>query len=56
MRSAGLDHVGLLIGGIIPEADIPTLMEMGVAKVFGPGTSIPDIVEFLRTPREVSRA
>ena len=56
MRDAGLSHIGLLVGGIIPEADIPKLLAMGVARVFGPGTSIPDIVDFLRAPREVSRA
>src|SRR5439155_17345100 len=38
LRSAGLDHVGVLVGGIIPEADVPRLLDMGVARVFGPGT------------------
>src|ERR1041384_575499 len=48
LREAGLQHVGILVGGIIPEDDIPKLMEMGVARVFGPGTTLPDIVAFLR--------
>lgn len=48
LRQAGLEHVGVLIGGIVPEADLPKLAEMGVAKVFGPGTAIEDIVTFLR--------
>src|SRR5262245_40620836 len=39
LREAGLEHVGVLVGGIIPESDIPKLMEIGVARVFGPGTS-----------------
>ncbi len=47
LRQAGLDHVGILVGGIIPEADVPKLLEMGVARVFGPGTALPDIVTFL---------
>src|ERR1700755_1754180 len=51
LREAGLGHVGVLVGGIIPEADIPKLLEMGVAKVFGPGTSLEEIVEFFRKPR-----
>src|SRR5258707_8893873 len=52
LREAGLGHVGVLIGGIIPEADPPNLLEMGVAPVFGPGTPPPDIVAFLqRHPR-----
>jgi methylmalonyl-CoA mutase C-terminal domain/subunit len=56
LREAGLDHVGVLVGGIIPETDIPRLQEMGVARVFGPGTALPDIVSFLRQHSEVGRA
>jgi methylmalonyl-CoA mutase cobalamin-binding domain/chain len=52
LRQAGLDKVGVLVGGIIPESDIPELMKMGVAKVFGPGTSLEDIVAFLRQRSE----
>jgi methylmalonyl-CoA mutase C-terminal domain/subunit len=47
LREAGLEHVGVLVGGIIPEGDVPKLMEMGVARVFGPGTSLPEIISFL---------
>src|SRR6516165_3006061 len=50
LREAGLEHVGVLVGGIIPEEDIPRLQEMGVARVFGPGTSLDEIVSFLREP------
>jgi methylmalonyl-CoA mutase C-terminal domain/subunit len=56
LRDAKLDHVGLLVGGIIPETDIPRLQEMGVARVFGPGTALPEIVEFLRQRHEAVRA
>jgi len=52
LRQAGLEKVGVLVGGIIPDADIPELMKMGVAKVFGPGTSLEDIVAFLRQRSE----
>ncbi len=48
LRQAGLEHVGVIVGGIIPESDVPKLLELGVARVFGPGTPIPEIVEFLR--------
>jgi methylmalonyl-CoA mutase cobalamin-binding domain/chain len=47
LRKAGLGHVGVLVGGIIPEGDISKLTDMGVARVFGPGTALPDIVAFL---------
>jgi methylmalonyl-CoA mutase C-terminal domain/subunit len=48
LREAGLDQVGVIVGGIIPEGDIPKLLNLGVARVFGPGTALPDIVTFLR--------
>src|SRR5580658_5312866 len=48
MRQAGLGDVGLLVGGIIPEADASKLIELGVARVFGPGTALSEIAEFLR--------
>ena len=48
LRRQSLSHVGVMVGGIIPESDIPRLQEMGVAAVFGPGTPMDEIVQFLR--------
>ena len=56
LREQGLDHVGVIVGGIVPEGDIARLKEMGVAQVFGPGTPIADIVAFLRQPSETPHA
>src|SRR5205823_11353274 len=47
LRQAGMQDCGVLVGGIIPEADIPKLLEMGVARVFTPGTTIQELVDFL---------
>jgi methylmalonyl-CoA mutase cobalamin-binding domain/chain len=52
LKDAGLEHVGVLVGGIIPDVDIPKLLALGVSRVFGPGTSLDDIVAFLRESRE----
>jgi methylmalonyl-CoA mutase C-terminal domain/subunit len=52
LQEAGLAHVGVLVGGIIPEADIPKLQEMGVCRVFGPGAAMDEIVAFLRQRSE----
>jgi methylmalonyl-CoA mutase C-terminal domain/subunit len=41
--------VTVLVGGIIPEADIPGLKKAGVAEVFLPGTSTQEIVNFVRS-------
>jgi len=48
LKEAGMEHVGVLVGGIVPESDIPKLSAMGVARVFGPGTPMLEIVDFLR--------
>ena len=42
------DQVAVVIGGTIPNADIPALKEVGVAAVFQPGVSTQDIVDFIR--------
>jgi methylmalonyl-CoA mutase C-terminal domain/subunit len=48
LRRAGLDHVAVFVGGIIPEEDVATLESLGVSGVFGPGTSTQAITEFIR--------
>jgi methylmalonyl-CoA mutase, C-terminal domain len=47
LRSRGLDEVLLFGGGIIPEADIAQLKELGVAEIFTPGASMASITEWL---------
>jgi methylmalonyl-CoA mutase, C-terminal domain len=47
LHEKGMDDVTVLLGGIIPEADIPGLKEAGIAAVFLPGTSTQDIVDFI---------
>jgi len=39
-------------GGIIPKKDVPKLKEAGIAQTFGPGTSIPEIVNFIKVTME----
>jgi methylmalonyl-CoA mutase C-terminal domain/subunit len=49
LRSKHMDDVTVVLGGIIPEADIPGLKKDGIAEVFLPGTSTQEIVDFVRT-------
>src|SRR5512135_185673 len=56
LRQAGLGHVGVVVGGIIPERDVPKLLELGVARVFRPGTPVSEIVDFLRDQRSRAQA
>jgi methylmalonyl-CoA mutase C-terminal domain/subunit len=48
LRDEGLADVLVTAGGIIPDDDIPALREAGVAAVFGPGTTIAEVADFLR--------
>jgi methylmalonyl-CoA mutase C-terminal domain/subunit len=48
LREQGAEDVLVTGGGIIPDEDIPFLHEQGVDRVFGPGTSTRDIVEYIK--------
>jgi methylmalonyl-CoA mutase C-terminal domain/subunit len=48
LREKGMNDVTVLIGGIIPEADIPSLKQAGIAAIFLPGTPTQDIIDFVR--------
>jgi methylmalonyl-CoA mutase C-terminal domain/subunit len=47
LREKGLEDVLVVIGGIIPDVDIPRLHEMGVKGVFLPGTPMQEIIDFI---------
>lgn len=48
LREHGAEDILVVLGGTIPEQDIAALKESGVAAVFGPGTSLGSVVEFIR--------
>jgi len=48
LKDAGIGDVLLLVGGIIPEADRRAMEAAGAAMVFTPGTTIQEIVSFIR--------
>ncbi|GAA4738550.1 cobalamin B12-binding domain-containing protein [Modestobacter marinus] len=48
LRERDVDDVVVFGGGIIPEADLPELAELGVARVFTPGASTEEIVGWVR--------
>ena len=48
LHERGLDDVLVIAGGTIPKADIPRIKALGVAEVFGPGTRLTTIVDYIR--------
>ncbi len=59
LRQNKMEEVLVLVGGIIPDVDVPGLKQAGVAAVFQPGTPMDEIIEFIRKnvkPRGVPAA
>jgi len=48
LREKGAGDVLVVGGGIIPEEDIPALKEAGVAEIFGPGTPLANVVQYIK--------
>jgi methylmalonyl-CoA mutase, C-terminal domain len=48
LKEENVDDVLVLGGGIIPDDDIPFLKENGISEVFGPGTKIQTIVDYIQ--------
>lgn len=47
LRAAGLDDVAVIVGGIVPDEDVPALAQAGVARVFHPGSSLEAIAQYI---------
>src|SRR5215213_525209 len=56
LKEKGLDDVLVVIGGIIPDVDIPRLQAMGVKGIFLPGTPMQDIIDFINRNARVQSA
>ena len=48
LKEKGLHDVRVVIGGIIPDVDIPKLREIGITGIFLPGTPMQEVVDFIR--------
>jgi methylmalonyl-CoA mutase, C-terminal domain len=49
LKEKGLDDVLVVIGGIIPDVDVPKLKAIGVKGVFLPGTPMQEIIDFINS-------
>jgi methylmalonyl-CoA mutase, C-terminal domain len=48
LKVNGQENVKIFLGGIIPDADVPRLKEMGVAGIYGPGAPMGKIIDDIR--------
>jgi methylmalonyl-CoA mutase C-terminal domain/subunit len=49
IKKEGLTDTLFVVGGIIPEEDIPNLKKIGVNMVFTPGASLQEVVDYIRS-------
>ena len=48
LKQQEMSDVMVVLGGIIPDADVPVMKELGVAEIFQPGASLKEIVRFIQ--------
>ena len=48
LKKVGLENITIFAGGIIPKQDYKSLEELGIKGIFGPGTSLSEIVDFAK--------
>lgn len=48
LKEKGVEDMLVLGGGIIPDEDIPTLKDSGIAEIFGPGTTTEQIINYIK--------
>jgi len=49
LKKRGITDILVMAGGIIPQEDIPGLKALGIKEVFGPGTELSKIIDFIKT-------
>lgn len=49
LNEQGVDDVLVIGGGVIPDEDIPSLNEAGIAEIFTPGTTTTQMIEYIKT-------
>lgn len=52
LKKVGLENITIFAGGIIPKQDYKSLEELGIKGIFGPGTSLSEIVDFAKKIRK----
>jgi methylmalonyl-CoA mutase C-terminal domain/subunit len=48
LKEKKMADLPLIIGGMIPPADVPPLLEAGVKKYYGPGSSVSELVQYVK--------
>ncbi len=54
LKEEGLGHVSVILGGLVPDEDIPVMKEAGINEIFAEGAKLDDIVKFI-LPNSIPR-
>ena len=52
LKGKGVQEIPVVLGGTVPPDDIPKLKESGIAGIFGPGSSLKEIIQFISGVKE----
>jgi methylmalonyl-CoA mutase, C-terminal domain len=55
LKKEGVDDILVAAGGILPDEDLPAIKEMGIKGCFGPGSSMEEVSEFVRSNVQANR-
>ena len=55
LKKEGVDDMLVAAGGILPDEDLPAIKEMGIKGCFGPGSSMEEVSEFVRSNVQANR-
>ena len=55
LKKEGVDDMLVVAGGILPDEDLPAIKEMGIKGCFGPGSSMEEVSEFVRSNVQANR-
>lgn len=55
LKEKGLSHIPVILGGVIPQRDIPQLKQLGIAAVFPTESRFEDIIDFIKKLSDVNK-
>jgi methylmalonyl-CoA mutase C-terminal domain/subunit len=55
LQENNVDDILVAAGGILPDEDVPAIKELGIKGCFGPGTSMEEIIQFVRSNVQADR-
>ncbi len=49
LKEEGLDDILIMVGGVVPDDDLPKLSDLGIQALFGPGTTANEVINYIKS-------